>query len=100
LLDFGLSEKIGSMTIEEVLDYRAIREAVRFPAFLHVKSNLTEADAYTISTLGVQAVILTAQDTEETTRQEIKDLRALLEKVREEEKDQDSPSVGPGGRSK
>lgn len=99
LLDFGLSEKIGSMTIEEVLDYRAIREAVRFPAFLHVKSNLTEADAYTISTLGVQAVILTAQDTGEATRQQIKDLRALLEKVHEDEKDQDSPSVGPG-RSK
>jgi hypothetical protein len=99
LLDFGLGEKIGSMTIEEVLDYRAIREAVRFPAFLHVKSDLTEADAYTISTLGVQAVILTAQDTEETTRQQIKDLRALLEKVHEEEKDKDSPSVGPG-RSK
>ncbi len=99
LLDFGLSDKIGSMTIEEVLDYRAIREAVRFPAFLHVKSDLTEADAYTISTLGVQAVILTAQDTEESTRQQIKDLRTLLEKVHEEEKDKDTPSVNTG-RSK
>jgi len=93
LLDFGLSDKIGSMTIEEVLDYRAIREAVRFPAFLHVKSDITEADAYTISTLGVQAVILTAEDTEESTRQQIKDLRTLLEKVHQEEKDKDSPSV-------
>ncbi|GAC1376351.1 MAG: hypothetical protein NVS2B12_34960 [Ktedonobacteraceae bacterium] len=98
LLDFGLSEKIGSMSIEEVLDYRAIREAVRFPAFLHVKGDLTQADAYTISTLGVQAVVLTAQAAEEATRQQIKDLRALLEKVHEEEQDKDTPSVGSSRR--
>ena len=100
LLDFGLSDKIGSMSIEEVLDYRAIRDAVRFPAFLHVKGNLTEADAFTISTLGIQALVLTAQDDEEDTKQQIKDLRALLEKVHEEEKEKDSSSVGPGGRSR
>jgi hypothetical protein len=100
LLDFGLSDKIGSMSIEEVLDYRAIREAVRFPAFLHVKGNLTQADAFTISTLGVQALVLTAQDEEEDTRTQIKDLRTLLEKVYEEEKEKDNSSSGPGGRSR
>ncbi len=96
LLDFGLSDKIGSMSIEEVLDYRAIREAVRFPAFMHVKGDLTEADAFTISTLGIQALVLTAQDAEEETRQQIKDLRTLLEKVHEEEKDKDSSPLGSG----
>ena len=96
LLDFGLSDKIGSMSIEEVLDYRAIREAVRFPAFLHVKGDLTEADAFTISTLGIQALVLTAQDLDESTREQIKDLRTLLEKVYEAQKENEAPSVGPG----
>ncbi|MBA2681953.1 MAG: hypothetical protein H0U76_26590 [Ktedonobacteraceae bacterium] len=99
LLDFELSDKIGSMSIEEVLDYRAIREAVRFPAFLHVKGNLTQADAFTISTLGIQALVLTVQNVEESTREQIKDLRTLLEKVYEEEKEKDTSS-GPGGRSR
>lgn len=93
LLDFGLTGKVASMTIENILDYRAVREAVRFPAFLYVKNDLSEDDAYTLSTLGIQGTILTASDTAEATRGHIKALRELLEKVHQEEKDQDTPAI-------
>jgi hypothetical protein len=99
LLDFNLGDKVGTMTIEEILDYRAVREAVRFAAFINVKNTLSESDAYTINTLGIQAVILTAPDTGEKTIQQIKDLRTLLEKVHEDEREKDGPSL-PGGARK
>lgn len=90
LLDFDLANNVGKMTIEDVLQYRAVREAVRFPAFLNVKANLSEADAYTLMTLGVQAMVLTASTVDETTREQIQGLRELLEKVYQEEKDASS----------
>jgi hypothetical protein len=86
-LDFGLSSDIGSMTIEEILLYRAVREAVRFPALLNVKANLSEADAYTLITLGIQAVVLTADSSDEKTREQIKAINELLVKVHQEDKD-------------
>ncbi len=86
-LDFSLSEEIADMSIEDVLHYRAVREAVRFPALLKVQSNLDEAGAYTLLALGVQAMILTASGNDETTQTHIKALRELLEKVHQEEKD-------------
>lgn len=91
-LDFGLANSPGEMTIEDVLHYRAVREAVRFPALLNVKVNMTEADAYTLTTLGVQAVILTASASDEQTRQQIKAVYELLEKVYQEDKDK-APTV-------
>lgn len=86
-LDFSLSEDISSMSIEDVLHYRAVREAVRFPALLNVQSDLDEPGAYTLLALGVQAMILTASENNDTTQQQIKALRELLEKVHQEEKD-------------
>ncbi len=86
-LDFSLSEDIGAMSIEDVLHYRAVREAVRFPALLNVQSDLDEASAYTLLALGVQAMILTASDNDGSTQTDIKALRELLEKVHQEEKD-------------
>src|SRR6266487_341433 len=91
-LDFGLGNDLGEMAIEDVLQYRAVREAVRFPALLNVKANMTEADAYTLTTLGVQAVILTASASDEQTRQQIKALYELLEKSHQEDKDK-APTV-------
>ncbi len=91
-LDFGLGNDLGEMAIEDVLQYRAVREAVRFPALLNVKANMTEADAYTLTTLGVQAVILTASASDEQTRQQIKALYELLEKAHQEDKDK-APTV-------
>ena len=86
-LDFSLSEDIGAMSIEDVLHYRAVREAVRFPALLNVQGDLNEADAYTLLALGVQAMILTASENDDTTKKQIKALGELLEKVHQEDKD-------------
>jgi 2-methylisocitrate lyase-like PEP mutase family enzyme len=98
LLAFGLPDAVGAMTIEEVLDYRAVREAIRFPAFIEVKGDIKEEDAYTLQALGVQAVVLTASEDEETTRTQVKNLRELLEKVHQDESDRDAPSVPAPGR--
>ncbi|MBV9689752.1 MAG: hypothetical protein JO202_08560 [Ktedonobacteraceae bacterium] len=87
ILDFGLTHDTGSMTIEDILQYRAVREAVRFPALLNVQADLTEADAYALLALGVQAFVLTVSDMDYATRQQIKALRELLEKVHQEEKE-------------
>jgi hypothetical protein len=86
-LDFSLSEDISAMSIEDVLHYRAVREAVRVPALLNVQGDLNEADAYTLLALGVQAMILTASGNDATTQKRIKALRELLEQVHQEEKD-------------
>jgi hypothetical protein len=86
-LDFSLSEDVSAMSIEDILHYRAVREAVRFPALLNVQGDLNEADAYTLLALGVQAMILTASGSDATTKKQIKALRELLEKVHQEEKD-------------
>ena len=75
------------MSIEDVLHYRAVREAVRFPALLNVQPDLNEADASTLLALGVQGMILTASGNDDTTQKQIKALRELLEKVHQEEKD-------------
>lgn len=88
LLDFGMANNVGNLSIEEVLQYRAVREAVRFPALINVQASLNEADAYTLLTLGVQAIIFTANDAEETTRTQIKALHELLQQVHHEEKDE------------
>jgi hypothetical protein len=95
MLDFGLNNALGTMTIEEALNYRAVREAIRFPAFIHVTNNLTEDEAYALLTIGIQAVVLTASETEKQTQSDIKALREVLEKVHQEDKDKDkdSPSV-------
>src|SRR5207245_3368976 len=86
-LDFSLSEDISAMSIEDVLHYRAVHDAVRFAALLNVQGDLSEADSYTLLTLGVQAMILTASGSDATTKKQIKALRELLEKVHQEEKD-------------
>ncbi len=98
VLDFGLNDALSAMTIEEALSYRAVREAIRFSAFIHVTSNLKEHEAYALLTVGIQAVVLTASGTEETTQTHIKALREVLEKVHQEDKDKDSPSVPPSAR--
>lgn len=92
-LDFGRLEDMGSLTIEQILPYQAVREAARFPAFFPVTGNLTEDDGYVLRALGVQAVVLTASTSIETTRTELQTVREVLEKVNQEEKDNQSPSI-------
>jgi hypothetical protein len=99
LLDFDLHEKLGTLTIEEVLDYRAVREAVRYPAFIHVSKTLSEADAHTLNALSVQAVVIAVKDLEEETRTQIQALGELLEKAHQSDDDKNTPTVpGPGSR--
>ena len=86
-LDFGLSSGVSDLSIEEIIQYRAVRESVRFPALLDIADDITEADAFTLTTLGIQAVILTAATTSDETAKHIKAVRELLEKVYQEEKD-------------
>ncbi len=94
-LDFWLTDEIGTMTIEDALHYRAVREAVRFPALLNVRGNMNAADAYTLVTLGAQAVVLSAGDMGAKTQKQIKALRELLEKVHAEEKEKEKEKNTP-----
>ena len=87
LLDFGLAGKVSAMSIEDILHYRAVREAVRYPALLNVRENISEDDAFTLTTLGVQAVILTTSATGDKMSQQIQSLREVLEKVHQDEKE-------------
>ncbi|HZS78742.1 MAG TPA: hypothetical protein VFA41_19185 [Ktedonobacteraceae bacterium] len=91
-LDFDLPDDIGTLSIHDILTYRAVREAMRFPALLNVSSELTEADAYTLQTLGVQALVLSASKSTDTTKEQTQKLRELLEAVYHEDKD--TPSLG------
>ena len=86
-LDFGLSSEVSNMSIEDVLHYRAVREAVHAPALVHVKGTPDEDDAYTLLTLGIQAVVLMAGKDTAATGQQIQALRELLEKVHHDDKD-------------
>lgn len=86
-LDFWLAGEVGTMSIEDMLHYRAVREAARFPALLNVRGDMDEADALTLVTLGVQAIILTVSDMGAKTRKQVDALRELLAKVHQEEKD-------------
>jgi 2-methylisocitrate lyase-like PEP mutase family enzyme len=86
-LDFALSSEVGNLSIENVLHYRAVREAVHAPALVYVKGTTSEDDAYTLLTLGIQAVVLPESKDSATTSQQIKALRELLEKVYQEDKD-------------
>ncbi|HEX6481280.1 MAG TPA: hypothetical protein VF043_20775 [Ktedonobacteraceae bacterium] len=92
-LDFGLEGKISAMSIEDVLHYRAVREAVRYPALLNVRENISEDDAFTLTTLGVQAVLLTTSATGAKMDQQISSLREVLEQVHQDEKENTNNSA-------
>jgi hypothetical protein len=85
--DFWLAGNVSTMSIEDVLHYRAVREAVRYPALINVRENISEDDAFTLTTLGVQAVILTTSSTGAKMNQQISSLREVLEKVHQDEKE-------------
>jgi hypothetical protein len=92
-LDFDLAGKLSDLTIEDILQYRAVREAVRFPALLNVNASMSETDAYTITTLGVQAVVLTVSTSDDKAKKQIQAVRELLEKVHQEDKDKTPPVI-------
>jgi 2-methylisocitrate lyase-like PEP mutase family enzyme len=86
-LDFSLTNEVGNLSIEDVLHYRAVREAIHAPALINVKGTPSEGDAYTLLALGVQAVVLAEAKDTNTTVQQIQSLRELLENVHQDEKD-------------
>lgn len=86
-LDFGLQHHLGDLSIEDVLRYRAVREAVRYPALIHVDSGLNEADAYTLQALGVQALVIPAASSTDAMKEQAQQVRELLEKVYHEEQE-------------
>lgn len=90
LLDFDLTKNVSSLSIEDILQYRAVREAVRVPSLLRVTDSLSDTEAYTLTTLDVQGLILSTTTVDENTRTQIKNLRELLEKIYQEEKDASS----------
>lgn len=90
-LDFGLSTGVSDLSIEEIIQYRAVRESVRFPALLDIANDISEADAFTLTTLGIQAMVLSAATSSDETAENIKTIRELLEKVHQEEKDKSNP---------
>ena len=92
-LDFGLTNDIAKLTIEDMLEYRAVREAARFPALINVRSDMSEADVYTLTTLGIQAVVLPASDSDEKTKKQVQAMRELLERVHHEDKDKTPPVI-------
>ncbi|GHO45118.1 hypothetical protein [Ktedonospora formicarum] len=96
LLDFDLGDKqLGKLTIEDVLHYSTVRSSVQYPAFIRVNNNLNEADARTLKALTIQGVILTADKSIESTQEQIKSLRTVLEKIHEEKNDSTSLSLPP-----
>jgi hypothetical protein len=86
-LDFGLTSNLSKLSIEELLQYRAVREAVRFPALISIAGNISEEDAYTLVALGIQAVVLPAASSDTKRKQQIQAVREVLEKVHQDEKD-------------
>lgn len=86
-LDFNLSSEVGDISIEDILHYRAVREAVHAPALIHVNGTLSEGDAYALLTLGIQAMVLVESKDVATTEQQIVAVREILEKVHSNEKE-------------
>ncbi|TMD49011.1 MAG: hypothetical protein E6I90_02600 [Chloroflexi bacterium] len=60
---------------------------------MSVTNDLSESDAYTLMTIGVQAILLSAKEIDNKTKQRINDLRELLEKIHQEDKDSKQTSI-------
>ena len=92
LLDFELDEAFGTLTIEESIRYSAVRQALRYPAFIRINADFNEAEAYTLQAIGIQAVILDADNDIETMRTQVQAIRSILEKVHKDDHE-DTPSI-------
>ena len=86
-LDFHLTGHIDALSIEDLVHYRAVREAIHAPALVQAESVPAENDAYALLTLGIQAIVLEEAKDAATTEQEVSTLRDILEKVHQDEKE-------------
>jgi hypothetical protein len=92
LFDFEFPGEIESISIEDLLHYRAVREAARFPGMLNVSGNLDEKDALALAALGMQAIVLPASGTKASMQQRIETLRTLLAEVYSKIKEATGPN--------
>ena len=97
--------RLHDLRIEELLNFRVVREQLRFPVLSNVSGNLGNEEARLLVKLGISAVILQAADGESTSAlaQRVSALREELERVPAPgAEDEDMPSVTftPGSAAK
>ena len=91
------AEFLRSLTIEDLLRYRMLRESLRFPALFSVEDTLGQEEVRTLMKLGTSAVVMqpTAGENISAFVERIAALREELERVpTEEREDEDVPHVG------
>ncbi len=88
-MDFTDDIPLDEISIEQMLHYRAVREAVRFPALLDVPGDLSEQAAQALPALGIQALIIDGRNQANAERQ-IKAMREHLEQIFQDESDKSS----------
>ena len=91
------SEFLRSLTVEDLLRYRMLRESLRFPAFVSVEDTLGQEEVRTLIKLGASAVVAqpAAGESASAFVERIVALREELERVPiQEPEDEDVPRVG------
>jgi hypothetical protein len=94
--DFGLTpERLRALTIEELLRYRMLREAIRFPALVSVQGELGADEVHTLVRLGASALLVQVEAgmTGAALGKRLVALREELERVPTKEEEHDTPSV-------
>jgi hypothetical protein len=90
------AERLRDLRIEELLNYRAVRELLRFPVITSLRGDLGNEEARLLVKLGVSAVILQATEGEGTAAlaRRVAALREELERVPAPgTEDEEMPSV-------
>lgn len=97
-LEFSFSaEFLSSLTIEDLLRYRMLRESLRFPALVSVEGTLGQEEVRTLIKLGASALVVQSAAGESASAfvERISALREELERVpMQEREDEDVPHVG------
>ncbi len=94
--DFGLTpERVRALTIEDLLRYRMLREAIRFPALYSVQGDLGAEEVHTLVKMGASALLVQAEAgvTAAALGKRLVALREELERVPIKEEDHETPSL-------
>lgn len=99
------AQRLHDLRIEELLNYRLVREQLRFPVLANVVGTLGNEEARLLPKLGISAVILQAVEGESTSAlvQRVTELREELERVPAPgTEDEEMPSVAfvPGSAAR
>jgi hypothetical protein len=90
------AERLRDLRIEELLNYRMVRELLRFPVLVNVGGNIGNEEARILVKLGVSAVIIQQSEGESASAltQRVTALREELERVPAPgSEDEDTPNV-------